>query len=101
MYIHLGNDVSVRTREIVGIFDMESTTVANDTRAFLANCEDSDCVTDVSPDLPKSFVLCSYDGSLQLYVSAVAAATLCKRASASQASLRDVGTWRRAREGSR
>ena len=85
MYIHLGNDVSVRTREIVGVFDMEATTISKDTRAFLSKCEDRDCVTDVSPDLPKSFILCSIDGTPQLYISAVAPATLAKRVRSSSA----------------
>ena len=82
MYIHLGSDVSVRLRAIVGIFDMETATVAVDTKAFLTNCEDTDCVTNISPDLPKSFVVCEYGGSQQLYISAVAAGTLRKRVQA-------------------
>ena len=79
MYIHLGRDVSVSKRDIIGIFDIDVTTTSKDTRAFLKSCEDGDMVTNVSEDLPKSYVLCTYDGRPHLFISAIASATLKKR----------------------
>lgn len=35
MYIHLGMGVVVREEDVVGIFDMENTTVSGATRDFL------------------------------------------------------------------
>lgn len=79
MYLHLGNEVSIKTRELIGIFDMDTTTVSKDTQNFLRRCEDSDMVTNVSSDLPKSFVLCRYNGEVQVYISAISSVTLKKR----------------------
>ena len=80
MYLHLGNEVSVKAREIIGIFDLDNSTVSKDTREFLARCETNDMVTNVSSDLPKSFVLCRYNGELQVFISAISSETLKKRA---------------------
>ena len=38
MYIHLGMGVVVREEDVVGIFDMENTTVSGATRDFLKTC---------------------------------------------------------------
>ena len=81
MYIHLGRDVSLRERDIIGLFDMETTTVAKDTRTFLKKCEADNLITNVSEDLPKSYVLCHYNGQIQLFISSISTATLRKRAS--------------------
>ena len=81
MYMHLGNEVSIRTRDLIGIFDLDITTVSKDTRDFLRLCEENDMVTNVSSDLPKSFVLCRYNGEAQVFISAISSVTLRKRAS--------------------
>ena len=58
MYLHLGQDIMVRTDEIIGIFDMDNTTVAKGTRRLLAQAEKNGQVIPVTDDLPKTFVLC-------------------------------------------
>ena len=79
MYLHLGNEVSIRTRDIIGIFDLETASISSDTKSFLKRCEDGDIVTNVSSDLPKSFVLCRYNGEIQVFISAISPYTLKKR----------------------
>ena len=81
MYLHLGNEVTIRTRDLIGVFDLDSATVSKDTKEFLRRCEDNDMVTNVSSDLPKSFVLCRYNGEIQAFISAISSMTLKKRAS--------------------
>ena len=81
MFLHLGNEVTLRTRDIIGIFDMDTSTVSKDTQDFLKRCEEDDIVTTVSSDLPKSFVLCLYNGQIQVFISAISSVTLRKRAS--------------------
>ena len=81
MFLHLGNEVSIRTRDLIGIFDLDVTTMSKDTREFLRRCEEGDMVTNVSSDLPKSFVLCRYNGVIQVFISAISSMTLKRRAS--------------------
>jgi hypothetical protein len=93
LYLHLGNDVTIRTRDLIGIFDLDTSTISRDTQDFLKRCEAADLVTNVSRDLPKSFVLCRYNGAIQLFISAISSSTLKKRANitAAIAAKRDTG----------
>ena len=65
MYLHLGSNCVVPEKDIVGIFDLDNTTVSKHTRQFLAKAEKQGRVTAVTTDLPKSFVVCR-DGSVYL-----------------------------------
>ena len=81
MYLHLGNDVTVNLKGIIGIFDMDNTKVSHSTRDFLSNAQKTGCVTDVTEDLPKSFILTEENGKIRVYISSLASKTLYKRAS--------------------
>ena len=48
MYIHLGEDTVVNDKEIIGIFDLETTTVSKNTRDFLSFAEKRKEVINVS-----------------------------------------------------
>lgn len=82
MFIHLGGDTVVPLREIVGIFDMDFTTVSKNTRGFLADAEKGGRVVNVTEDLPRSFVVCAdRNGNETVYICQLAPATLRRRAS--------------------
>ena len=76
MYLHLGQNTVVTTQEIVGIFDMDNTTVSKTTRDFLSAAERGKRVKYVSYDLPKSFVVTA---DKTVYVSPLSVATLTGR----------------------
>ena len=80
MYLQLGQDKAVPLKEVVGIFDIESTTVYKTTRNFLARAEKDGEIVNVSADLPKTFVICSSGGKNRVYISAVSAQTMQKKA---------------------
>jgi len=81
MYLYLGQDTVVPMREIVGIFDMDNTTIARSTRDFLSDAEKRGQVVTVSMELPKSFVVCeSKTNGTTVYISQISCATLLKRA---------------------
>ncbi len=80
MYLHIGQETVVPMREIVGIFDMENTTVSKNTRVFLNEAQRRGRVITVGDDLPKSFVVCQKgDGPPTIYISQISCATLLKR----------------------
>ena len=81
MYLHLGSDVSVKISDIVGIFDMDNTTVSAKTRAFLKIAQKNGEICDVTEDLPKSFIITNIFGKTIVYISSLATRTLLKRAS--------------------
>lgn len=84
MYLHLGQEVVVRHSDILGVFDMDNTTISPHTRDFLRQAENDKRVTYVSMDLPKSFTVCVPKGAKgnahQVYISQIAPSTLRKRA---------------------
>lgn len=81
MYIHLGQEKVVRTSDVVGIFDLESTTISQRSRDFLTKAEKKGNVVTVSYELPKSFILCSEKKTKKttVYISQISSQTLQKR----------------------
>lgn len=80
MVVHLGQEIIVQISDIIGIFDLENTSVSKETRAFLARAEKSGQVINVSMEMPKSFVVCLQKGKQVVYISQIAPVTLRKRA---------------------
>ena len=78
MYLSIGNDMAVRERSVIGIFDLDNTTTSKRTREFLESAEQEGQVVPCD-DLPKSFVLTSEYGMVRIYLTALSAATLEKR----------------------
>ena len=79
MYLHLGNDVVVDMSTVIGIFDMDNTTVSHQTRNFLAKAQKDGIVIDVAEDLPKSFIVTESGGKTCVYISSLASRTLYGR----------------------
>ena len=80
MYIHLGQETVIPSEDIVGIFDLDSSTVSKHTRKFLAVSEKQGRVVNVSYELPKSFaVCCDKNKKTSVYISQISTATLLKR----------------------
>lgn len=76
MYLHIGGDYIINSKKILGIFDMENTTISKYTRSFLANMEKNKQIINTSYELPKSFIVCT-DG--KVYISQISSKTLEKR----------------------
>ena len=80
MLIHLGNDVVVNSKNIVGIFDIENTTTVKNTSKILENATKENRVVTVSFEMPKSFIVCIENGIEKIYISQISVSTLRKRA---------------------
>lgn len=78
MYLSIGNDMSVRESSVVGIFDMDNTTISKRTRIFLEKAQKEGTVVSCD-NLPKSFVVTVEYGMTRVYESTLAASTLEKR----------------------
>ena len=79
MYVHLGNETVVKEDEIIGIFDIETTTVSQKIRLFLEKAEKSKIVKNVSYELPKSFIVTNNKKENSVYISQISPLTLQKR----------------------
>lgn len=79
LYLHLGQNVVIRTDTIIGIFDIENTSMSRLTRHYLAQAEKKGWVINVSQELPKSFIVCEDRRKTVVYISQISPATLRKR----------------------
>ena len=80
MYIHLGQETVIKSDDVIGIFDLESTTITKNSRDFLTKAEKNGEVETVSYELPKSFIVCSKEKRKQrVFISQISSATLQKR----------------------
>jgi len=78
MYLSIGNDMAVRDTSVIGIFDLDNTTVTPRGRLFLEKAEKAGEVVPCD-DLPKSYVLTAEYGMTRLYLTPYNTATLEKR----------------------
>ena len=78
MYLSIGNDLSVRDSSIIGISDLDNTSISKRTQEFLNRAEKEGQVVPCD-DLPKSFVLTAEYGLNRVYLTALNASTLEKR----------------------
>ncbi len=80
MYLHLGMDKVITFDEIIGIFDLDTSTVSKRTRDYLAKAEKAGIVENVCYDIPKSFIVCrDKNGNEKVYISQISSSTLLKR----------------------
>ena len=78
MYLSIGNDMAVRERSIVGIFDLDNTSTSKRTREFLSGAEAEGQVVPCD-DLPKAFVVTAEYGMDRVYLTSLSTSTLEKR----------------------
>ena len=76
MYLHLGQETVVKMDSIVGIFDLDTSTISKFTRDYLTQAEKSGKVVNVSMELPKSFVVCAEKKRTTVYISQISSSTL-------------------------
>ena len=63
MLINIGQNQIISDKSILGIFDLDNTTVCKGTREYINNCvKCNECITVSMDDLPKSFIVCQEKG---------------------------------------
>lgn len=80
MYIYLGGNTVISTKDILGIFDMDTSTVNKATRDYLSKAEKDKKIVYVNFELPKSFIVCKD----KIYICPLNTSTLFKRVQAGQ-----------------
>ena len=78
MYLSIGNDMAVRERSIIGIFDLDNTTTSRRTREILEAAEKEGQVVPCD-ELPKAFLLTAEYGLPRVYLTALNVQTLERR----------------------
>lgn len=79
MFLHIGNGKSVKKKDIIGIFDLDTSTVTKVGRNFINNSEKSGIVEYDDFDLPRSFVLIEENGEIRIKLSRISTKGLVAR----------------------
>ena len=80
MYLHAGNNKNIREKDIIGIFDMDNSTVSHITRKYLAEAEKEERVITAKDEIPKSFILYKENGKYMICFSQISTSALIGRA---------------------
>ena len=79
MFLHLGENVVVHVKDIIGIFDLQTTMYSSDTIQFLRMAEEDGFVERITDEQPKSFVIAEVNKMSKIYLSPISSSTLTKR----------------------
>ena len=71
-YLHIGQNLMLEDKRIIGIFDLDNTSQSKITRTFLNKAEEEGVVLTAVEDIPKSFVVCDHPYHRQIvYISQI------------------------------
>jgi hypothetical protein len=79
MYFHLGRDYVLNTQDLIGIFNLETTTTSPRGREFLNYEQKNGAVVSLSDELPQSFVVAQQTVDT-VYLSELSSTALKRRA---------------------
>ena len=80
MYLHIGNGVSVKDKDIIGIFDLDTSTVSKITKKFLNEKSKEGNLEYTDSDLPRSFIFCNENKKYKVKLSRISSVGLKARA---------------------
>ena len=81
MYLHIGNGKSVKKKNVIGIFDLDTSTVTKTGKDFINKSERHGVVEYDDDDLPRSFVLIEENKKYKVKLSRISSKGLAARAS--------------------
>ena len=79
MFLQLSENTVAYTNSIIGIFDLDTSSLSRATRDFLSGAEKAGFVESEPGLLPRSFAVCSVPGGQRVCLSPLNTATLKKR----------------------
>ena len=76
MYLHIGNGNSVKRKNIIGIFDLDTSTVSKITKDFINKRQKAGALTYLDSDLPRAFILLDEEGESKVRLSRISTSGL-------------------------
>ncbi len=93
MYINIGKNAFLYEDDIVGVFDLDSSSQSYLTREFLSRAEKNGLVLNAAEDIPNSFLITDEEEAKKIYLSQSTSRTLAKRLEQMQKERSN--TWRK------
>ena len=79
MYLHIGNKKSVKKKNVIGIFDLDTATVTKTGKDFVNRYERQGKVEYDDDDLPRSFILIEENKEYKIKLSRISSVGLIQR----------------------
>ena len=79
MYLHIGNGECIKIKDIVGIFDLDTATVSNNTKKYISKKQKENSVEYTDTDLPRSFVIVKNEKKEKVKLSRISPGGLRQR----------------------
>ena len=80
MYLEIGQEKIIIDKNILGIFDLDNTTVSKATREYINTAsKKGECITVSLEELPKSFIVTTEKNDRKIYISPFNTSTIFKR----------------------
>ena len=80
MFLHIGNGKSVKKKDIIGIFDLDTATVSKITKAFINKSEKDGFIEYMDNDLPRAFIIVDGKENKKVILSRISSSGLRQRA---------------------
>ena len=79
MYLHIGNGASIKTEDIIGIFDLDTATISKITKNYISKKEKEGKVEYNDFDLPRAFIICADKNEEKIRLSRISTTGLRQR----------------------
>ena len=79
MFLHIGEGKIINKKEIIGIFDLETTSISKKTREFIRINDKKGNIEYISDEIPKTYIITSCNREKKVYVTQISSQTLHKR----------------------
>lgn len=80
MFLHIGNGKSVRKKDVIGIFDLDTATISKITKDFISENQKKGNIFYTDSDLPRAFLLIEEDEGIKVRLSRISTSGLKLRA---------------------
>ena len=80
MYFHIGNGVTVKKKDVIGVFDLDTSTVSAITRKYVNKNEKEGKLSYSDSDLPRTFILVEEKGEYKIKLSRISTQGIKARA---------------------
>lgn len=80
MYFHIGNGVTVKKDDVIGVFDLDTSTVSSITRKYINKNEKEGKLSYSDSDLPRTFILIEEKGEYKIKLSRISTQGIKARA---------------------
>ena len=79
-YFHIGNGVTVKKSDVIGVFDLDTSTVSAITKKYINQKEKEGRLSYSDSDLPRSFILTEEAGEYKIKLSRISTQGIKTRA---------------------